>query len=628
MSDILNSLRNIDVKSRETLQTLRADIDVFLRTGASQADLNEVRAYLLLVQGRSDDGFLALLKVAHRYPDRTSFALKSARKAGFSGGDRAEAVALIRALATHHIDNGDYIDLLFSLLPDESVSIAKSLNASPSTISELRALQIEKATIHLHLNGGFREAVNLWKIIPRDISFREKGRIQEAVLEAIVAVEQVHFVLSNGHSEAKKALGLRLSNYLRSNKKNVELVEILTAPDRLNLCRARGLLNAVFEDDEMLKAAGAEVIFSLASEATGTRRDNLTSSFLNQCAKLAGFWTNDEFRSEATSRALGLIRDRPQTYVTELIRARVDFTTGSLSQYESHIDALRSLSSAEGKPSGASTYMLDSDRKQAPLVLSEIISLVSRNTAVDEPVTVACADIRFFRIYGPRFAESLAELSGENPVHLHIICDESDVDEVLEFSKAHSNVSLSYEKLSINSPFYFATCRFAQLDRLAELLDRDIVVIDIDVQVTTSPQISVAKAGRPGVMFRCNDSIRKFDHQRSGMLSYDYPRLDPWATIPANYIYISRTEHGVQAAKIISDVALNALEAFGSNTGNWLIDQNVLFKAWNFIRWETDITVENVAEYGLPYRWHRPESPELRTGVGIHPVARQLAMKA
>lgn len=453
------------------------------------------------------------------------------------------------------------------------------------------------------------------------------------LMDASIKISSRLYAMLNSDDENVREAGSKLRAIVESKKipspdviytrmtAGKDLSSRLRPARQLN--KVKSVFSTVYDQHAVIKD---DIVQSLVEGAlrssTNIRSTGLLSAITN-ASRTVRFWEDSDHRADLCNRALNGIEGLKDEKAT-LLRARLAMACGDLHEYERQIAVLKEmdLRSEEG---GYLTYInLKADEHPATIEPPEVVELVPRSSRDQaRAIAAACADMGYFRRYARAFVTSHRNVATGVMPHIHVMASPEDRDELVRFASAFPGLSISTEIPAINAPFYYATNRFLQIENITRVVGQPVVLVDIDVAFMADVHEPLEKHGiAPDIMFRINDKVRIFDHSNTRQLSFDYPRLDAWGIVPAGYLYAAPTRTGLLAAHLVAEEAgrfLGKYQATGRT--NWWIDQNVLFKALYRVRTELPgADVKNVADYGLPYGWRRPEGSRLRKPMGHHPM--------
>lgn len=622
---------------RFTAGKTRTSRDVLAKRVPAGHDDPEFRAHELALQGRfieSAKEFINLLASESTEPGvHIGLAVGALRKA--ESGRRTLAADVI-ALAPRLAAQPAYIDLVIltsGVVGLERLDAEGLLPASTQEIMRRRRLaeaaKLLAKSDPIESTGNYLEAIIKTGLMPS----RSPGDFA-ALMEASIALSSRLMALKGSNEPALTQACERFSteavkhgvftpqNILDRFFKEADTTRKEKLARRLS--GARSIFTDAYFGDEAVKAKLLEALINEACSAPAPVRSVRLLNSLTAASRTGAFWKDRAYRATLCSRLLDALPNIADVNAATL-RARTSFAVGDLEAYEKAI-VINKAFEEDSPDAGYRTYLdIDATIGVEPLRAPEVRELVSRSRHSDRAVAVACADIKYFRRWARAFATTHERVSGEMP-HIHVMADAAYEAEISALAAQLPGLSVSIEEPAIRAPYYYATNRFLQLERLSTVVDQPIVVVDIDVVFISDVNDPLERHQiDPDAMFRINDRIRIFDHVQTHQLAYDYPRLDAWATVPAGYLYCSTSATGRRIARIVAEQA-GVFLALNRNSGksNWWIDQNLTFRALAHIRRELPrADIKNIADYGLPYGWRRPEGTELRQSSGEHPICRQ-----
>ena len=641
-------------KIRVGTTEIEARIDHALKeANLSSAERLELGSYQHLFSGALGECILQFLRLAQTEPEASELALERALATlnrlsdqEGTGEDgyfehvelariRDSAASVLNSMFPEHSESPTYLLLVERVNGSAHLDL---LLADPRcTIVARKAIQstiINRLVGRLRYTGSFRDTVEAWKTLLR-YSRQKQGLDPIDKLHGSIAIEQKALGLCADPAPAVKAMGERLVGIMSREPQlhpGAILLEQLanrTSPKTImaasRFARDSMLYTTVFKGCENVKLDALSAIMRAIETAPSARTEALASELLNASSRLKAFWTDDAFRDQQIALVHGFVTSKPTTMIGNLVHARSAFARGDIEEFERIMSRMKKLPVEPGKSVGYTTYRplgVGSDIPMGPA--PQPITLLRKPPQIPKGVTlVACADMGFFRTYAVTVVRSLRQLSPDAPIHFHIVASGPETSEALALIAGDDHTSLSCEASTIAEPYYYAMCRFVQAAALLRLLKREIAIVDIDIGVTSDPVLAITQADRPyDVMMRVLDRVRLYDHNRSSSIYYDYPRLDPWSSIPAGYLFLRNSPGGLDGAGLIARTASSFIaEHQASPAGKWWIDQNLLFHCYAALQRDLPhVSVGNIADIGMPYDYARPKAPALQSGIGRHPM--------
>lgn len=609
--------------------------EVLLRKIPENHGNPEVHGHWLTLKGRyaeSAQAFLALL--ADGRGERALLIRQAAgaiKKAGPAGRALGrEVLALAPALA----DVPEYMDLVAQasgLAGINQLDAAGLLPPEARAAARRRRLSAAARTLRtgdpLASTRKYIEAV------------RASGLIASSAEDDLPVLLEASLALGSRIVALRESGRPELAEAASALKKEIAAAGILTPSDLVDrafapatrgakaalawhLTKTRTIFTTVYDGDEHVKGTIVESLVGDTERSSDNLRAFKALSSLTSAARTVRFWSEPPYRAAICDRLLAATQGLDNATVP-LLEARIAFALGNLARFESAIARANACAELTVDRPHHTYIAVDAQIGGQPLRPPPIREVVPRSDRASRAIAVACADINYFRKWVRPFASTHAKVSQGTMPHVHVMAEAAHESEIRAVAAELPGLSVSIEAPAIRAPYYYATNRFLQLENLGTIIGRPIVMVDIDVGFQADVNEPLEMLGTlPDAMFRTNDRVRIFDHAQTYQLAYDFPRLDPWSLVPAGYLYCSQSAAGRRIARVVAEQAGIFLAHFSaSGRSNWWIDQNLLFRALVQIRRELpDADVRNIADFGLPYHWRRPEGESLRETRGPHPI--------
>ena len=219
---------------------------------------------------------------------------------------------------------------------------------------------------------------------------------------------------------------------------------------------------------------------------------------------------------------------------------------------------------------------------------------LQNNHRGSSPTIVISANDRYFYLYGERYARRVSSLNKEGHLHLHLFGDPSSIEDLLpkiSMHLANFTLSLSWELPIIPEPYFYATGRFLRLAAWRNLFEHGLVVTDIDSlwgQKTPGPLSDFISTTLSGADVGLNLRAQVVEEPIRGsfLLGNRYPSPDPWDSVRAAKLVLSKNNASKDFANFLSVLACSQLKAARGKpaVSNWFIDQNILSAAYTFAR--------------------------------------------
>lgn len=315
------------------------------------------------------------------------------------------------------------------------------------------------------------------------------------------------------------------------------------------------------------------------------------------------FWDDAGFRTEVLAdieRLIGRRRDENAS----MTLGSVHLLRGDLGKAEKLFEDVARRSKVIAK-SGASSFVADMERYNVSDALATV-DVDFGSTTKAESAFVACADVRYFRRYGPSYLASLRETGSRTRAHLHVAGAPDDAwAAIREIGAGADNVSFSVESPPLALPAYYASMRFLRAPVLLDHVAGRVVLTDIDVQFRANPD---GFAGNPAfadadIGLRMYDKIRVVrEASRTHRTVCRYPRTYGWNQINAACVVLIGSERGRRAAAMASrDMAQHLQRVVDRGINAWWVDQNALFYTYRRLAADGVTRFANIEDLGMPY---------------------------
>ena len=233
-------------------------------------------------------------------------------------------------------------------------------------------------------------------------------------------------------------------------------------------------------------------------------------------------------------------------------------------------------------------------QNSGPLLLPEMVWHRRAGEEGGDLIFAAC-DTVYLERFGRQFLNVVADLG---PVHLHLTNFNDEEDRML-LDAIPAEVGVSFEDTPVaiqNSPYY-ASARFFRLEALMDAYQRDIVVLDIDLETLNEWPVLLAALKLGEVSF------------------FHMPTLMPWLSHHAAVMRFSNTlrarHFAHQLANLLSHTVIDA---------QWFVDQlAIMVVALTHKEAINPLKLQNgysFARYVTP-AGSAAEKTDLRTGTGL-----------
>lgn len=311
------------------------------------------------------------------------------------------------------------------------------------------------------------------------------------------------------------------------------------------------------------------------------------------------FWTNPQRRLEVSRRMLEISGDLPAPY-TSMIRARFSLSLGDYEvAAQSFIDYARESPASKG-PSSYVDFRSVEQVLAAPSISVSgswpalTYELLRPGSPSEEPVIIVSANDRYFDLYLEKYIRTLARLSPAGQLHLHLFGAADTTRSLIEkLSELIPNyrISFSYEQITIDQPYFFASGRFLRIEEWSMRFQRPILLTDIDSlwgqNTGGSPlQFLEGKLNGADLGLDLRSRVVVQPLSNSPLPGNRYPSSDPWHTAWAGKVFLRGNAASSYFAKILSRLTDRELQraAHRNPSANWFIDQNILCAAYAYAR--------------------------------------------
>lgn len=169
----------------------------------------------------------------------------------------------------------------------------------------------------------------------------------------------------------------------------------------------------------------------------------------------------------------------------------------------------------------------------------------------DKPLIFSCCDVKYFNRFGDMFIKAM---SGFGPIHIHVV--NGNEKDLIAKRDQFETVEISFsteDYLGEGGSPYFASVRFLRIKEIMAKFDRDVAMMDIDVEeVKSFDRLLEISSAKDITLFQDKSII---------------PWLRHWAT----FIYYKKSNAIHTYQDVMRDALLNTLDG-----AQWFIDQSLL----------------------------------------------------
>jgi hypothetical protein len=189
----------------------------------------------------------------------------------------------------------------------------------------------------------------------------------------------------------------------------------------------------------------------------------------------------------------------------------------------------------------------------------------------DTTILFFACDGLYFQEYAFLLVASLARFKESLTYHAHIINPSINSADVILKIRQHFpwiqfNVSIEFCQLK-HQKAYYASARFLQSERLLNLYQRPLLIVDVD-----------------SILEKPMEVISNFaQHHDIGLIIRDEHFLFPWTEIPALAVYLNNTQKTKEFLQLLTNALLSQLLT-EEDKSIWYIDQNALFAVYRYMR--------------------------------------------
>lgn len=525
-------------------------------------------------------------------------------------GERAELAAQIaRALSTGKYRNVYYRTAKPAFVFGALAEAAGRQSANQASLIELHSLLQEKkefAALRVARDLVSRdtayldEALGVVTRIYRRPYQEETARKVEAMLRGLRRTP-VGKLLADG------VFALKLDAQTRTARSDPsaapDVGEVLAFLNERGSAGARELIRmkhvflSAYEGDETIKNAIIETYGEIVRPGASPQIAKRYLEFASQTRK---FWSDPSYR-EAILRKVRNAIEHSDAGEAEFLRGVDDFLSGRPA-YIDHFTRAAELEQLIAQ-SGASSLFADlnpGDEEGLTEIATDFGDVEKTSHAY-----VCCADLRYFRRYAKRYAQSAREQGDMTRLHFHIAAPSIE-DARKAFAEEladQQNLSFSWERPAFSVPTYYASMRFLRaVDFLTHVAGR-LVLTDIDVIFTKSPAIFLEHLGSSDydAGFRVYDEVRMVQVAKNESRIYRYPRLRPWAIVNAACLYLTSSKDNLAAAQVARDMRQYLGRALRTKESAWWIDQNSLYTSIQALMQLDGVQLANIEDHGLPF---------------------------
>jgi hypothetical protein len=528
-------------------------------------------------------------------------------------------------------------------------------SAPPSDRNEIKRLisAIAQACPNVHRRNRIRTFAALTFETPaRALELATKNAIsgESEVLDLLAVIHEIAHKPRNDEDIAKLAVALAEAQKLSQAPRVLSQIDALRlhflnqpallarlgldpmAPEELrqklgaapaekfrSLAYAKSIYLSVYDGDEECKNA----IISLMRDQllNPAPHPRAVLEYLARASETISFWSDAEQRNRIFDDIFKVTASRRDEFAS-MVRGCVHFLRLEAREAFMNFNATLGLGN-HFHGSGASSFFLNFNPDIDPNALLRIDVTGQWPAKRSDKALINCSDARYFCRFGPTYISSLRATGSEIHAHFHIAApDDAAYALITSMSKSHANISFSFETPPLRIPAYYASMRFLRAPFFIRHIADAFFLTDIDFRFRRKPDTCFdhSNFAKIDVALRIYDRIRIIrSYDASNQEIYRYPRIYPWAQLPAGFVGVFATTKGEKAAGLLSlHMAQHLLQAMKNHSQFWWIDQNSLFHTYRVMRADGGFNIGNLEEVGLPFGHF--DYREVRALGGSNPV--------